>query len=122
MAVTQSEATRAHRPEVCYAAQGLQIAGSRDAVFSTATHSVRVRHLARLGDRIEPISYWITVGDKVTISGTEQKVEQLSYSVRGVIPDGMLVRVSSIEPDTSQAYALHQAFVSAMTRALRSEC
>jgi EpsI family protein len=115
----QSDATRAHRPEVCYPAQGFQIMKASDGVVATPSHPVRVRQLvARQGARIEPITYWIVVGDKVTISGTEQKVAQLGYSVRGVIPDGMLVRVSTIDPDTARAYAVHERFVADLASAL----
>ena len=115
----QSDATRAHRPEVCYPAQGFQIMASQDSQINLGSHTLRVRQLeSRLGGRIEPISYWITVGDRITLSGTEQKLAQLSYSTRGVVPDGMLVRVSSIEADTPKAYALHRSFVSALAGAI----
>ena len=118
----QSDATRAHRPEVCYPAQGFQILASQDSGINLGTRTLRVRQLqSRLGGRVEPISYWITVGDQITLSGTEQKLAQLSYSIRGVVPDGMLVRVSSIDPNTAKAYALHQSFVADMARAIRPE-
>jgi EpsI family protein len=108
----QSDATRAHRPEVCYPAQGFQIQSSSDGIVQTGIHPLRVRQLvARQGGRSEPITYWITVGDRITLSGTEQKLAQLGYSVRGVIPDGMLVRVSSIDPVPAKAYKVHQAFI-----------
>ena len=111
----QSDATRAHRPEVCYPAQGFQIVSSRDGVIDVNGQQLRVRQLVTsLGARVEPISYWIMVGDRVTLSGTEQKLAQLSYSTRGVTPDGMLVRVSSISGDAAKAYALHGQFVAEM--------
>lgn len=118
----QSDGTRAHRPEVCYPAQGFEIVSSADAVLEIGERSLRVRHLlSSLGHRIEPITYWITVGDRVTLSGTEQKFAQLSYSTRGVIPDGMLVRVSSIDTDSVRAYRIQQAFIAAMAHAIRPE-
>jgi EpsI family protein len=116
----QSDATRAHRPEVCYPAQGFQIMASRDNKIDLGGHTLRVRQLeSRLGGRVEPISYWITVGDHITVSGTEQKLAQLSYSTRGVVPDGMLVRVSSIDANAAKAYALHEAFVADLARAIQ---
>jgi EpsI family protein len=117
----QSDATRAHRPEVCYPAQGFQIQSSSDAVVQTGVHPLRVRQLvARQGGRSEPITYWITVGDRITLSGTEQKLAQLSYSARGFIPDGMLVRVSSIEPKADTAYKVHQAFIADLSAGIPS--
>ena len=115
----QSDATRAHRPEVCYPAQGFQIISNQIGVVETPAHPLRVRQLvAKAGGRIEPISYWVTVGDRTALSGTEQKLAQLSYSTRGVIPDGMLVRVSNIEANSVLAYQLHGTFINQMISAM----
>ena len=115
----QSDATRAHRPEVCYPAQGFQINSKQDGMVSLGGQQLRVRRLvSQLGNRVEPITYWITVGERITLSGTEQKLAQLSYSTRGVVPDGMLVRVSSIDADAAKAYRSHEAFVADMARAV----
>ena len=115
----QSDATRAHRPEVCYPAQGFQMLSSQNTQLNLGTHPLPVRQLvAKLGGRSEPITYWITVGDRITITGTEQKLAQLSYSTRGVIPDGMLVRISNIEANASMAYRVHQRFVNDLATAL----
>jgi EpsI family protein len=119
----QSDATRAHRPEVCYPAQGFQIVASRSGSVPTSVGgSIPVRQLvAKMGSRVEPITFWITVGDSTTVSGTEQKLAQLRYSMRGVIPDGMLVRVSSIDANAEQAYVLQGQFVSALSSAVRPD-
>lgn len=111
----QSDATRAHRPEVCYPAQGFQMIQSREALLKLADHSLRTRQLvAKLGQRVEPITYWVTVGERVAVSGTEQKLAQLAYTTRGVVPDGMLVRVSSIDANVGAAYALQESFILSM--------
>ena len=118
----QSEGTRAHRPEVCYPAQGFEILSSEFGSVKTPDHAVRVRRLvAKLGPRIEPITYWVVVGDHIALSGTEQKLQQMRYSIGGVIPDGMLVRVSNIDPDKAEAFALQDAFVLDLTTALRQD-
>ena len=115
----QSDGTRAHRPEVCYPAQGFQMVSSRDGTVDLDGQTLRVRRLlTRLGGRVEPISYWVMVGDSVALGGSEQKLAQLAYSVRGVIPDGMLVRVSSIDADEAQAYSVQSAFIRHMVAAL----
>lgn len=115
----QSDATRAHQPEACYRGQGFEITASRDEVLRFGNHPLRVRQLlaTRLG-RIEPITYWIVVDGNIALGGTEQKLIQLSYGVRGVIPDGMLVRVSSIDADATNAYRIHQSFLGDMSRAI----
>ena len=115
----QADATRAHRPEVCYPAQGFQIFGDQKGSAGSPEHRFRVRQLlAKMGGRVEPITYWIVVGKHIALSGTEQKLAQLSYSTRGVIPDGMLVRVSSIDNNTEHAYQLQGEFIAQMTRSM----
>ncbi|WP_418321475.1 exosortase-associated protein EpsI, B-type [Piscinibacter sakaiensis] len=108
----QSDGTRAHRPEVCYPAQGFQILSEQRDEVALHSKNLRVRRLvAKLADRVEPITYWTTVGDRLAVSGTEQKLAQLSYSTRGFIPDGMLVRVSNIDADAKSAFERQSAFI-----------
>lgn len=108
----QSDGTRAHRPDVCYPAQGFQIRSDRAGTVSAGTHQVRSRLLvAQQGSRIEPITYWTVVGERIALSGTEQKLAQLAYSTRDIIPDGMLVRVSTIDANSERAYAVHRKFI-----------
>jgi EpsI family protein len=119
----QSDATRAHWPEVCYPAQGFQIISSGKSVTVLGdSSSIATRQLvAQVGGRVEPITYWVTIGTKVATNGTEQKLSQLSYSVAGLIPDGMLVRVSSIDRDRERAYRVHDEFLAAMYKAITGE-
>ena len=116
----QSDATRAHRPEVCYPVQGFQIVSGEDAAVPLAGGSpLHVRRLVAVqGQRHEPLTYWITVGGKVTTTGFQQKLAQLSYTTRGVIPDGMLVRVSSIDRDPAKAFAAQNRFIADLARSL----
>jgi EpsI family protein len=115
----QSDATRAHRPEVCYPAQGFQLVSQDNATLQLSGQYLPVRRVvAKQGSRNEPITYWIMVGDTPSTSGTEQKFAQLRYSIRGVIPDGMLVRISTIDPDKQRAYALQDKFVTQMIDAM----
>lgn len=118
----QSDATRAHRPEVCYPAQGFQVTDSSRGVIDLPDgQRLPVRRLVtKQGNRIEPLTYWVVVGDRIALSGTDQKLAQLSYGMRGVIPDGMLVRVSSIDADTPRALALQERFVRDMAAALQT--
>ena len=116
----QSDATRAHRPEVCYPAQGFQVMSNVDGVLQAAPQfELPVRRLVtKLGGRNEPVTYWVMVGERVALSGTQQKVMQLGYSVRGIIPDGLLMRVSSIDADAKRAFALQDRFLSDLVPAV----
>ncbi|MCC7487575.1 MAG: EpsI family protein [Burkholderiales bacterium] len=118
----QGDATRAHRPEVCYTAQGFQISD----VFRSAVQDARdripvVRLVARQGVRQEPITYWMKVGDQTVTSSWEQKRAQLVYGLSGRIPDGILVRVSSIGADPARSYELHDAFIRTFLAAIKPD-
>lgn len=111
----QSDATRAHLPEVCYPAQGFQITANEPGVLQLAGREVSARRLmSKQGMRHEPITYWLLVGDRVSNSRTDQKLTQFRLGLKGLIPDGMLVRVSSIDPDATRAYRLQAQFLSEM--------
>ena len=118
----QSDGTSAHRPEVCYPAQGFQVLGNEVGTIDLDGRQMPVKRLqSRLGARYEPITYWIVVGDQVVTSGTQQKIAQLRYGVRGQIPDGMLVRVSSIGVDAKAGHALQARFVNDLVRSIDPE-
>ena len=117
----QSDALKAHRQEVCYRAQGFDIASLQHARLSTPRNDIPVtRFHAVMGDRSEPVTYWFTMGDRVVLGRGERLRVQLENGLAGRIPDGMLVRVSSISGDPPSAYAAQAAFVAAIVAAVPS--
>jgi EpsI family protein len=118
----QSKSMQVHRPEVCYAAQGFQIVHAAKDTLTTSLANIPVKHvLAVQNARSEPITYWIKTGDELTRDGFEWRLAQLKYGLSGRIPDGMLVRISSIDTDEAGAYALHGQFADAMLRAVAGD-
>lgn len=115
------EGMQTHRPEVCYPAQGFQVVkNTRPDVLSTDFGELPIRRLvAAQGPRNEPITYWVVVGDQQTQFGLGMKLAQMRYTLTGVIPDGMLVRVSSIDRDETGAYEIQTDFIRAMLGALQ---
>jgi EpsI family protein len=115
----QSDGTRAHLPERCYPAQGFQISSNTRGQLRLEGRQIPVRHLmTQRGARKEPLTYWLLVGDQVTISRTDQKLVQFRLGLKGLIPDGMLVRVSSIDADMVHGYQLQAAFLNDMAQAI----
>jgi EpsI family protein len=115
----QSKALQLHLPEVCYVAQGFQMLKDRSSQLATRFGAVPVKRLvARQGQRNEPITYWVTIGDKAVLSGIEQKLQRLAYGLSGKIPDGMLVRVSTIGANEDDAWRLQDRFVNQMLAAM----
>lgn len=119
----QDQGMQTHRPEICYPAQGLQIVEpSVDGTLATPFGTLPVRQLvAGARNRVEPITYWLIVGDQPTGFGFAYRLTTLKYGLTGKIPDGMLIRVSSLGADTAKQYQLHQAFIDAMLTSLSPE-
>lgn len=115
----QSKALQLHLPEVCYVAQGFQLVSDGSDRLATRYGVLPVQRLvARQQERNEPITYWITLGEHATRSGIERKLRRLAYGLSGEIPDGMLVRVSSITNDEPAAWRQHDRFIAELLAAL----
>lgn len=113
-----------HRPEVCYVAQGftLKSVGSAELAYSPTDRPLPLQRLmARAGDRLEPITYWMRVGDKVVASGSQQQIARVSQGLSGWIVDGILVRVSSLTEQNEAAYKLHEQFMQDLLQSVDSE-
>jgi len=110
----QSRATQVHKPEVCYPAQGFELMSMRKDLLQTSqpTPLPVMRVVAKMGRRVEPLTYWIRAGDRVVRGAIEQNLARISLGLRGYIPDGLLFRVSEINPDATSSFALQDRFVS----------
>jgi EpsI family protein len=117
-----TDATAAHRPEFCYTAQGFSVASMGTAVLGLGGRNLTVRRLVgQLQSRREPITYWVTLNDRAVLPGFSRKVEQIMLGLRGQIPDGMLIRVSSLTPDPAVAFSLQEVFLNDLLAALPPE-
>jgi exosortase B len=117
-----NEATAVHRPEFCYSAQGFRVArGAAETLSIGGTQVPAQRLVAELGRRVEPITYWVTLDEVATLPGVGRKLQQIRYGLGGQIPDGMLVRVSSIAPEAAQSFALQQRFLEQLHAAVPAE-
>jgi EpsI family protein len=101
-----------HYPEVCYPAQGFQVRSNRLDTISTQHGALPVRRLETelSRQRYEPVTYWITIGDRISLGGFERRLIELEYGLQRIIPDGLLFRVSSINRDSAQAFRDQDAF------------
>jgi EpsI family protein len=118
----QSRQLQVHRPEVCYSAQGFNVSALEKKVIQTSSGAIPVMQLvAQQGGRIEPITYWVLIGQKVVRGNIEQGVARLEYGLSGKIADGLLFRVSTITADKQDAYAVEQSFVNALMARLPAQ-
>ena len=103
---------QAHKPEVCYPAQGFLLRKIVGGTLVTGAGEIPVRRLyTTLGNRHEPVTYWFTIGDRAVEGKLQKRLVELSFGLTGRIPDGMLFRVSSIDPDEARAYRMQDDFV-----------
>jgi EpsI family protein len=108
----QSDGFKVHRPEVCYAAQGFTVQKPVEAQLDLGQRKIGVQHVETVkGDRYEPVTYWMVIGDRVVNTPWRHKLQQIDYAFHGLIADGLLVRVSSFSRDPAQAYKSQAAFV-----------
>lgn len=116
----QSDASQVHTPEVCYPGQGFQVKSIERGDLETPFGRIPVRRLeTSFGtQRAEPVTYWTTLGDYAVTNGSEKKFKEIEYALQGYIADGLLFRVSSIDPDTRRGYNLQANFVNALLMAL----
>ncbi len=113
---------QAHRPEVCYPAQGFKLGKVEEGALPTSFGTIDVRRLTtELGARNEPVTYWLTVGDQVIKNKFDKRIAEIRLGLTGQIPDGLLFRVSSIDTDTARAFAMQQKFAADMMAAVPVE-
>jgi len=108
---------QAHRPEICYPAQGFKLQGEKKAglTLTTPYGSIAVNQMtATIGSRVEPVTYWLTMGDEVVDDQWDKRIAQLRAYWTGENPGGLLFRVSSIDGDSKNAFAMQQKFVADM--------
>jgi len=115
----QNQQMRAHRQEVCYSAQGFRISQLHRLPINVAGASVpAARMVATQGQRVEPVTYWFTMGDYAVMSYLDRELIQLRYALAGRIPDGYLIRVSSLSEDAVLAFAKQREFIEVLVLSL----
>lgn len=114
----QHGSLQVHKPEVCYPAQGFAIQSNQAAKLATAYGEIPIRRLYTVrGARMEPVTYWFTVGDEAVQEGIQRRLADLRYGLTGRIPDGLLFRVSSIDSDPARAYRMQDQFIEQLLEA-----
>jgi EpsI family protein len=71
-----------------------------------------------MGARMEPVTYWFTMGDQAVQGRFERRLAELKAGLTGQIPDGLLFRVSSIDAEPKRAYAEQDRFVTELLSAV----
>lgn len=102
----------AHKPEICYPAQGFKLLTQRNVTVSTPFGQIPAKYIETAnGPRHEPVTYWFTMSSEIVDGQLDKRLNQLRQALTGQIPDGLLFRVSSIDPDGVRAKEMQARFV-----------
>lgn len=93
----QKQERKIHRPELCYYGQGYSVKRIASQRYDIAGQSVYLQQLlARQRSRVEPVTYWIRLGDRTVDGPWDMRTQILWKGLKGESLDGTLVRVSSL--------------------------
>ena len=95
-----------HRPEYCYPAGGFALSPITPVPLPAGNERLTVNSLtATLPGRPEQIVYWTRVGTRMPLSWAQQRMAVAMDNLEGIIPDAVLTRVSTIDPNRDAAMA-----------------
>jgi EpsI family protein len=111
----QAQEFKIHRPELCYYSQGYDVrfVGRSRVLLGPSFGVDSSLLLARNRARYEPVTYWIRVGDRISLNAWETRWLIFKDGISGSVPDGILVRASSViqtEADSASAFRLQKSF------------
>lgn len=105
-----------HRPEICYYASGFSI--DRSAPYDVPAGGDKViparSVTATSGSRVENILYWTRIGEEFPQSWGAQRISMTKANLEGYLADGLLLRVSVINPDLKQSLGQMSGFLTDM--------
>jgi EpsI family protein len=115
----QRGSLQAHKPEICYPAQGFKLHSSVPMPVTTPFGEIPAQRMfTSLGPRQEPVTYWFTTGDKAVQGRFQKRLVEIRFTLTGRVPDGMIFRVSSIDPDQQRANQVQDQFVNQLLQAV----
>lgn len=114
----QDYTLQAHLPEVCYPSSGytltdldrlpvkLHAGAPETATFLTAERA----------DKIEQVLYWVRIGETFPSTLAGERLAVLRANLVGQLPDGILVRLSTLSPSREAALPQLRAFNDALVK------
>lgn len=117
---TQGGSLQLHRPETCYPGQGFRLSDYAESNLALGgPRPVATQRFTAIRDeRVERLMYWTRIGNRFPRSTADQYAATLASVLRGVIPEGVLVRVSTIGTDIAASDAGLAGFTAAMAGSL----
>ena len=118
----QNGTAQLHRPEACYPAAGFRLQRWPDLSLRLGRMTVPARQItATAPGRVEQILYWSRIGDFFPTSSMRQHWAVFRSTLAGQVPNGVLVRMSVIDPDRSGGVSSLRDFAIAFVDAAPSQ-
>ena len=115
----QTGLLQVHRPEVCYPAGGYQLTPVTRRDLNVGAAILPANQLSATADgRTEHILYWTRIGNHLPASWAEQRLAVATDNLRRVVPDAVLVRVSTVRHDQAGAMAEMSDFIKTLLASL----
>jgi EpsI family protein len=116
---SQTGVLQIHRPETCYTAGGYHISPVTPQPIQVGPRVVPANSMDASADgMVEHVLYWTRVGNRMPASWKQQRLAVAEQNIRGIIPDAILVRVSTVSDDANSARETLQAFVRSLIGSL----
>jgi EpsI family protein len=101
---TQGGSLQLHRPETCYPGQGFGLQAFDELAFRFDRRAIAARRFtATRDDRVERVVYWTRIADRFPLNTAQMYSVILTSALRGVVPDGILVRASIVGENVAGA-------------------
>ena len=113
---TQDGMLQVHRPEVCYPAAGYDLINQMLIPLNVGGGLTVPGHYisARSTSRHEQLIYWTRIGNDFPTRWWAQHWAVAKENLKGRVPDGVLVRLSTAAPDDRTAILTLKRFIPAM--------
>lgn len=123
---SQRQEVKIHRPELCYVAQGFDVINrvKTTVALSPDTTVPAYRLVTRARGRLEPVIYWIRIGNIIAETAWQSRWKIFTDGLTGTVPDGLLVRASAALPmdaDLAPAFATENEFLADLFAAVKPE-
>lgn len=105
-----------HRPETCYPGQGFRLSDFADWQFQPGAGQAFASRAftATRDERIERLVYWTRIADSFPLSTAQEYRAIFASLLAGLVPDGVLVRISTIGADIAASDRALKAFQAAL--------
>jgi EpsI family protein len=107
-----------HRPEACYPAQGFRLSNRQELDLPIGGTRVPAVTCTATGDtRVEQLLYWSRIGSAFPRNWMESQVATIGSNIKGILPDGILVRMSIASEDVALSRDRLERFAAALVAA-----